>query len=348
MITPRMPGLMRILALGLVLASAAGGADAASIDCTRASNATERAICADRPLIRLDADVSREFSRLLEDFSIAAGSPRSPAVTALRDSQRAWLSQRDACGDDTACLGREYRRRLAVFARKPDATASTVDPYVGVFGDPNSAPVVTFGIMRGPGDDVLAMIDAAGIDSTCRVVGIGLLDAQGRLVVTVEPAPGPDAALILETAPGGITVPVSAVASAACGTALAGDHPRQGPGRSGPIVPEGGLRFDLATDFGAVTLALDAAARRVAGFYPDYRGRIAGTLSEDGRSITGEWFQPDGDTPCEELRHGTAHWGRLVFTYPDRPKAGDAMAGLWSYCDVAPAWQWNGRFDETP
>jgi uncharacterized protein len=338
-----------VLALGLGLGLAPGLAQAASIDCNKVSIATERAICADRPLVRLDADVNREFARLLEDFSVAAGTPGSPAVTALRDSQRNWLRDRDACAADAACLGREYRRRLGVFARRPDAAASSSDPYVGVFGDPNAAPAVTVSIMRGAGDDVLALIDAAGADAACQVVGIGRLDAQKRLTITVEPAPGPNAALQVVATPDGITVPSSEAASTACGRVdLAGDYPRQGPGKAGPAVPDGGVRLELQTDFGPVTLVLDLAARTVSGFYPNYRGQIAGTLSEDGRTITGDWFQPAGDGPCQQQRHNTAHWGKLSFTYPDKPKPGDAMAGVWSYCDVKPARPWNGRFDAMP
>ncbi len=339
--------VLRLALLGLALGP--GLARAASIDCGKASNAIERAICADRPLVRLDADVNREFARLLEDFSVAAGTPGSPAVAALRDSQRNWLRDRDACGADAACLAREYRRRLAVFARRPDAAPSPGDPYVGVFGDPNAVPAVTFSIMRGPGDDLLALVDVAGADAACQVAGIGRLDAQKRLTVTVEPPPGPNAALLVTATPDGITVPESEVASTACGRAdLAGDYPRQGPGKAGPAVPDGGVRFELQTDFGPVTLVLDLGARTVSGFYPNYRGQIAGTLSEDGRTITAEWFQPAGDGPCQQPRHNTAHWGKLVFTYPDKPQAGDAMTGVWSYCDARPARKWNGRFDAAP
>jgi len=327
---------------------------AASIDCARAAGPSEKAICADRPLVRLDAEVAREFSRLLEDVSEAAGTAASPAVAALRDSQRAWLRQRDACGADAGCLAREYRRRLAVFARKPDGGVPlSVDAYVGQFGDPDADPAVTIGVMRGPGNDLLALVEAAGDDTACRIVGIGRLDGQGRLTVMVEPGPGPgpgiDPAMTIEATPSGVTIPPSAVAAAACGRVdLAGDYPRQGAGRPGLVVPDGGLRLDLITDFGPVTLALDLERRTVAGFYPDYRGRIVGALTEDGRGITGEWFQPAGDGPCATARHGTMHWGRLVFTYPDRPVAGDRMTGRWSYCDAAPSRPWNGQFDDGP
>ncbi len=325
-------------------------APAASIDCDRAASPSEKAICAERPLVRLDAEVNREFSRLLEDVTDAAGTAASPAVAALRDGQRAWLRQRDACGADAGCLGREYRRRLAIFARKPEGgAAAPVDAYVGQFGDPDADPAITIGMMRGPGNDVLAMIEAADADTACRVVGVGRLDGQGRLTVTVEPGPGPDRAMTIEATPSGVTIPPSAAAAAACGRLdLAGDYPRLGAGRPGLVGPDGGLRLDLITDFGPVTLALDLDRRTVAGFYPDYRGRITGTLSEDGRSIAGDWFQPAGDGPCATARHGTMHWGRLVFTYPDRPVPGDRMTGRGSYCDARPARPWNGQFEDGP
>lgn len=337
------------LVLGSILAFAPVGSPAASIDCGKAATPVEQAICAERSLMRLDADVSREFARLLEDFSIAAGSAGSPAVMALRESQRAWLRHRDACGADAACLGREYRRRLATFARRPDQASSPIDPYVGTFGDLNADPTVTIATMHATGDEVLAMIDVVGGEASCRVVGIGRLDRRRHLTITVEPSSGRDATLLVEAIPDGVIIRPSIAASTACSRLdLAGDYPRQGPGRSGPAVPEGGRRFELQTDYGAMTLVVDSDGRTVSGFYPDYRGQIAGTLSDGGRAIVGDWFQPQGEAPCNQLNHGTAHWGKLVFSSPDKPQPGDLMTGRWSYCDERPTRQWNGRFDVVP
>jgi len=341
--------LASILCLASVVGAVPVRGHAASIECAKAATAVEQAICAERPLTRLDADVNREFSRLLQDYSLAAGSAGSPVVLALRQSQRVWLGERDACGADAACLGREYRRRLATFARRPDQATSPIDPYVGTFGDLNTDPTVTLGMMRGVGDEVLAMIDVVGIAASCRVVGIGRLDPGRHLTISVEPAPGREAALLVEAIPDGVLVRASVAAATACGRVnLAGEYPRQGLGKFGPVVPEGGRRFELQTDFGAMTLVIESDGRTVSGFYPDYRGQVVGTLSADGRSIAGDWFQPQGEAPCNQLNHGTAHWGRLLFTSPEKPQSGDLMTGYWSYCEARPTRQWNGRFDVVP
>jgi uncharacterized protein YecT (DUF1311 family) len=76
-----------------------------SFDCARAGNATEDAICSSVALARLDRDVAGAYrgkQRYADDAE----------KTTTRDSQRAWLGTRNACGGDIACLTEAYDSRL--------------------------------------------------------------------------------------------------------------------------------------------------------------------------------------------------------------------------------------------
>ncbi len=82
-------------------------AKAAGIDCAKARTATERAICGDPELRKLDASVAADFADAL---AATLGGTRR----ALLAQQRRWLSQRDhGCkGDDAACLRSSYQARF--------------------------------------------------------------------------------------------------------------------------------------------------------------------------------------------------------------------------------------------
>jgi uncharacterized protein len=74
----------------------------ASFDCKRATNAADRAVCADRGLSALDEQLARAYKRFISV---------SPQPYADQLSQMNWLAKRDAC-PDRACLEASYRARL--------------------------------------------------------------------------------------------------------------------------------------------------------------------------------------------------------------------------------------------
>ncbi|EON13217.1 Lipoprotein LprI [Pandoraea communis] len=87
---------------------------AASFDCTKAASATEKAICADAKLSKLDSDLAVVW----KSVSRASGTP------SLMASQRQWLKRRDTCGADVACLSARYNERLAALAGNPDTSVN--------------------------------------------------------------------------------------------------------------------------------------------------------------------------------------------------------------------------------
>jgi len=76
---------------------------AASFDCGKASTATEKAICADPVLSQQDD----ELARLWQDHAHAGD-------TVALQAQRAWIRQRNICGNNVACLKQSYAQRLVV------------------------------------------------------------------------------------------------------------------------------------------------------------------------------------------------------------------------------------------
>jgi uncharacterized protein YecT (DUF1311 family) len=95
------------LIVALVLTLAALPVRAAGIDCAKAATPTERAVCGDPELRKLDASIATDFA---EALAATQGATRQ----ALLAQQRRWLSQRDhGCkGDDAACLRSSYEARF--------------------------------------------------------------------------------------------------------------------------------------------------------------------------------------------------------------------------------------------
>ncbi len=95
------------LALAALCLMSAGLATAASFDCAKAGNATEKAICADPGLSRQDEALAALYQRQLE-------MPDTGQWAAfLRRDQRDWIVGRNSeCRGDTECLKKDYQRRI--------------------------------------------------------------------------------------------------------------------------------------------------------------------------------------------------------------------------------------------
>ena len=78
---------------------------AASFDCNKATTETEIAICNDPELSALDEVMGQAYR--LAKISANWMTPQE-----LRNSQKAWLQQRNRCGDNFDCLRNSYVQRL--------------------------------------------------------------------------------------------------------------------------------------------------------------------------------------------------------------------------------------------
>jgi uncharacterized protein len=118
-----------------VLAAICSSAEAASFDCSKATRAVDKMICADPELSRSDADLAQAYKAALA----VAHSDQDRAT--LRNSQRVWLAKRDArClrmvpAAAADCLQDEYAARLAQL-RSCNANAAAACPVVHVVGVP--------------------------------------------------------------------------------------------------------------------------------------------------------------------------------------------------------------------
>lgn len=168
---------MRIpLALPVLLALAACHSQAASFDCARASTAVERTVCASPHLSRLDEELAASFRDML-------GRVANPA--ALRERQRDWLTERDACPDD-ACLERLYARRIAALRAGTQSIEATRAAALGVYerridGKPD-LHAATLTIAAGSGDRLLVSGESTWVgDPETGNVHVGSVDAMAAI-----------------------------------------------------------------------------------------------------------------------------------------------------------------------
>ncbi|MEQ7867168.1 lysozyme inhibitor LprI family protein [Xanthomonas sp. WHRI 8393] len=116
------------VAIGGALLFGAGGAWAASFDCKQAGTAVEKRLCAVPALGNLDDQLDESYRALLDT------TPRS-AVAGVRDQQRAWLRQRNACAQDAKpddCLQRTLKARADVLAKALTVQQQALDRIIAL------------------------------------------------------------------------------------------------------------------------------------------------------------------------------------------------------------------------
>jgi len=113
----RLNQLLSLLSAGALLLVSPSG-HAASFDCAKANSVTEKAICADGKLSKLDSDLSVTWKNA-SDVAI------DPA--AMKSSQLQWLKLRDACGADISCLSARYNERLAALVSTQDQAGNRLE-----------------------------------------------------------------------------------------------------------------------------------------------------------------------------------------------------------------------------
>jgi len=82
----------------------------ASFDCAKAVSVTEKAICSDVALARLDRQMSDAYAQAVSWASDDA------AKAAIRTAQRQWIGVRDGCSGDLGCLTAAYDTRIKALA----------------------------------------------------------------------------------------------------------------------------------------------------------------------------------------------------------------------------------------
>ncbi|MFZ4835055.1 lysozyme inhibitor LprI family protein [Rouxiella sp. Mn2063] len=88
-----------------------------SFSCAKANNDTENAICNDAELAAYDVSVDRAFN-FWRKQAVAAGN--SVVQHRILKTQRAWLHERNSCGEDKTCLRTQMQQRLESLAHAMD------------------------------------------------------------------------------------------------------------------------------------------------------------------------------------------------------------------------------------
>jgi uncharacterized protein len=104
------------MGLALVVLACVSHSHAASFDCAKASTFIEKTICFNQTLSAMDETLARSYRKA------ASSAPNAAAVQA---DQRAWLTGvRDKC-QDSSCLERAYRERIAFLDASGTAANAT-------------------------------------------------------------------------------------------------------------------------------------------------------------------------------------------------------------------------------
>lgn len=112
---------------GLLLC-AATPAWAASFDCKKATTPVEQTLCGNPELSRLDTTLGEHYRRAMDKLQ---GAPRD----ALRNSQRAWLQTRNACGSDVTCLQPLLSQRVVEVGKLTQPDTAELDAIVASIPD---------------------------------------------------------------------------------------------------------------------------------------------------------------------------------------------------------------------
>ncbi|QFS42212.1 Lysozyme inhibitor LprI [Burkholderia cepacia] len=126
---------VRSVAAAVLLTLLPAAAHAAGFDCAKAASSTEKTICADAALSKLDGDLAAAWKQAL-----AKGGD----TAALKAAQVKWLKQRDRCGADESCLGDRYRERLASLNGRPLAADRWQQTWYMKSANPSFGGVLTF------------------------------------------------------------------------------------------------------------------------------------------------------------------------------------------------------------
>jgi len=105
--TRRKPALLLVLcATVAAMLPAVAPARAASFPCSKASHPDEIAVCQNLVLNDDDVEMATLYQTLLPLLAMGGAG-------ATRDAQKAFLSQRQACGGNVACISAAYDARIA-------------------------------------------------------------------------------------------------------------------------------------------------------------------------------------------------------------------------------------------
>jgi uncharacterized protein len=122
------PRLFLAVLLPILLVLTAATARAASFDCAKATTPDEEAICDSTKLSDLDVEMATLY-RVRMELPMLMG-----ARGAAHDEQRAFLTQREQCGGNVACIEAAYAARIAALNQTIKAAMQDYCTKLGICG----------------------------------------------------------------------------------------------------------------------------------------------------------------------------------------------------------------------
>lgn len=170
-----------------------------SFGCHKAGNATEKRLCADADLARLDrrlAHLYRELVDYIDDPGYDVGDREN------------WFAQRDKCGEDSKCIAQRYQEQIQrLSGQNPDY------PAAGVFHVQSEEDDVLALYPISSGKYYISISNSEEQGTVCRVGGSAQKDGNG-LRVTVPTKSGDVSFQVSLPSPGTLVVQQSTEFSA--------------------------------------------------------------------------------------------------------------------------------------
>jgi uncharacterized protein len=186
---------MKLIVAGgalLVLTLAPRAASAQAVDCAKAANTVQKAICAEPDLLALDKSMATKYAAAIKDATPAK-------KTDLEAQQRRWATARDACGRNTdvkACVAKYYETRtaaldkmVAAFTPHTFACSDKSSVVVQFVTEPKPHAIVTHGTSKWTLPQVAAASGARYADANVSVWNKGkeiTFDVGGKPMTCVE------------------------------------------------------------------------------------------------------------------------------------------------------------------
>jgi uncharacterized protein len=165
--------LLTLLLAGL--APAVFAADGPGFNCDKATLASEKAVCASSTLSTLDRHLSKTFL----GYQTKRIQPVDKRV--MRNSQTAWLTQRNQCDADVQCLTAAYTQRIDMLEGR-----SPLAPMAGLYEVKDVGSLVLFPLL----DHYLVVIATnAADDGQCDFEGTATTGAPGVLKFSERDGP---------------------------------------------------------------------------------------------------------------------------------------------------------------
>jgi uncharacterized protein len=102
-----------------------------SFPCSGDVTATEKVVCSDDSLAALDRALAAAYKNKFDGLPVESANALEEVVQSLVITQKAWLTHRNSCGTDKACIRQAYLVRTASLTAGNNAKETPCSDVVG-------------------------------------------------------------------------------------------------------------------------------------------------------------------------------------------------------------------------